>query len=192
MQWKIREAHRPAPAWPTSRRMPFDRAYRVVIAEGRLYYGTSADDRLVCRDTATGQPLWTFVADGPVRLAPAVANGRVYVGSDDGWLYCLNAADGRVCWQRRGGPADQRVLGNDRMIARWPVRGGPVVRGRAVCFGAGIWPSEGIYLYALDADSGNVLWKNDSSGGLDMAQPHPGARAAAASPARTPGDRKPR
>ena len=88
-----------------------------------------------------------------------------------------NALDGRLCWQRRGGPADEYVLGNDRVVARWPVRGGPVVRGRAVYFGAGIWPSEGIYLYGLDADSGHVLWNNDSAGSLELDQPHPGAHA---------------
>ena len=30
-----------------------------------------------------------------------------------------------------------------------------------VYFAAGIWPSEGIYLYALDASTGKVIWVND-------------------------------
>ena len=44
-------------------------------------------------------------------------------------------------------------------------------------FAAGIWPSEGIFLYALDAASGKKLWCNDSSGAREMDQPHGGARA---------------
>ena len=46
-----------------------------------------------------------------------------------------------------------------------------------VYFAAGIWPSEGIFIYALDAASGNVLWKNVDSGAIHMPQPHPTAEA---------------
>ena len=69
------------------------------------------------------------------------------------------------------------LLGNDRMISRWPARGGPVVVDDIVYFGAGIWPSEGIFLYALDPATGEVLWQNDSSGSIEMDQPHGTARA---------------
>ena len=46
-----------------------------------------------------------------------------------------------------------------------------------VYFGAGIWPSEGIFLVAVDVATGKTLWCNDSSGSIEMDQPHPGARA---------------
>jgi outer membrane protein assembly factor BamB len=46
-----------------------------------------------------------------------------------------------------------------------------------VYFGAGIWPSEGIFLFALDPLTGNVIWQNDSSGSIEMDQPHGTARA---------------
>jgi len=68
-------------------------------------------------------------------------------------------------------------LGNDRMISRWPARGGPVVIDNVVYFGAGIWPTEGIFIYAIDPATGRVLWCNDSSGSIEMDQPHPTARA---------------
>ena len=44
----------------------------------------------------TGQPRWSFLTEGPVRLAPAVADGRVYAGCDDGGLYCLDAETGNL------------------------------------------------------------------------------------------------
>ncbi len=115
--------------------------------------------------------------DAPVRFAPAVWKDRVFVACDDGFLHCFGAADGRVLWKFRGGPRADMVLGNERMISRWPARGGPVVVGDIVYFGAGIWPTEGIYLYALDAATGKKLWVNDSSGSIEMNQPHGGARA---------------
>ena len=42
------------------------------------------------------------------------------------------------------------MLGNDRLISHWPARGGPVVADGVVYFAAGLWPSDGIYVYALD------------------------------------------
>ena len=102
---------------------------------------------------------------------------RVFVTSDDGFLYCLAAKTGDVLWQKRGGPGDDMVLGNDRLISRWPARGGVAIVDDAVYFGAGIWQSEGIYLYALSPTTGEVLWLNDSSGDIFMAQPHATAEA---------------
>jgi outer membrane protein assembly factor BamB len=177
LRWSVQERHAPAPAWPSSKRMPYDRAYQVVVAGGTLYYGTSSDGKLVALDAVTGQPRWTFLTDGPVRFAPAVWRDQVFVAGDDGFLYSLAAADGRVRWKLRGGPRPDMLLGNDRMISRWPARGGPVVADGVLYFGAGIWPSEGIFLYAIDAASGRRLWCNDSSGSIEMDQPHPTARA---------------
>jgi len=77
-------------------------------------------------------------------------------------------------WKKRGGPDTDMILGNDRLISRWPARGGPVIKDGIVYFGAGIWTSEGIFLYAIDALTGKVLWVNDTSGGLILEQPHGG------------------
>ena len=63
---------------------------------------------------------------------------------------------GRCGPQDRG---DYRQLGN-RMVSLWPVRGGPVIRDGVVYFGAGIWPSMGVFVKAVDADSGEVKWVN--------------------------------
>jgi len=52
------------------------------------------------------------------------------------------------------------------VISRWPARGGPAVADGVVYFAAGIWPSEGIFLHALDAATGKPVWCNDSSGGI--------------------------
>jgi len=178
IQWVYKSRYAPHPAWSgRDTRMPFDRVFHTVIKDGILYFGSSADCRVYSLDAATGKELWTFLTKAPVRFAPAVWHDRVFAASDDGYLYCLSAKQGKVLWKKRGGPKDNMVLGNDRMMSRWPVRGGPVVFDDTVYFGAGIWPSEGIYMYALDAKTGNVLWVNDKSGGIVMEQPHGGNRA---------------
>lgn len=175
--WTYRSAQAPAPAWPTRTRQRYDVAYQPVIAGGMLYVGTSAEGKVYGIDAASGRTRWQFFTDGPVRFAPAVWQDRLFVASDDGYLYCLDARSGTLHWKLRAGPRADLLLGNDRMIARWPVRGGPVVVDETVYFGAGIWPSEGVFVVAVDPRSGKVMWRNDSSGSIEMDQPHPTARA---------------
>ncbi len=166
--WKWQAPHRPSPAWPTEPRMLFDSAYHPVIAGGILYVASNADDQLRALDAVTGKLLWTSFADAPIRFAPAVAEGRLYVGSDDGYLRCLDAKTGKPIWSKRGGPSDAKVMGNGRVVSRWPVRGGPVVHEGIVYFAAGFWPSDGVYLYAVDAATGKTIWCNDKAGEIDM------------------------
>lgn len=177
LRWQYESQLPPAPAWPTRNRLRFDRAFQAIAARGVVCFGSSADDTVYALDSSTGKVLWAFTTDAPIRFAPIAWQDRLFVASDDGHLYCLSLDSGALMWQRRGGPRDEMLLGNDRMISRWPMRGGPVVSDDVVYVGAGIWPSEGIFLNALDPQTGEVLWRNDSSGSIEMDQPHPTARA---------------
>lgn len=178
LHWSYKARHGPSPAWSgRDTRMPFDLAYHTVVAGDNLYFGSSADCKVYALDASTGAERWTFFTGSPVRFAPALWKNRVFVVSDDGFLYCLAAKDGKLLWKFRGGPVDSMVLGNGRMISRWPARGGPAVADGVVYFAAGIWPSEGIFLYAVDAATGKQLWCNDTAGFMYMPQPHPGANA---------------
>ena len=176
LRWLRRARHEPRPAWVgrslARSRMKFDWTYSVVTADGLCFFGSSADDKLYALDVATGEERWSFFTGGPIRLAPCTWQGRVFAGSDDGFLYCLSASNGEVLWKLRAGPSGEKVIGNGRMVSRWVVRGGPAVRDGIVYFGAGIWPIEGVYIYAVEAESGKVLWCNDSSGALEIDQPH--------------------
>ncbi len=177
IQWIRQSNHAPQPAWATEPRMPFDHAFHTVIADGTLVFGDSVECSINAIDAVTGKARWSYVTDGPIRFAPAVWQDRVFAVSDDGCLYCLSARDGQLLWKKRGAPETRMVLGNDRMISRWPARGGVAVLDGIVYYGAGIWQSEGIYLYALDAKTGEPVWTNETAGGMEMDQPHGGARA---------------
>lgn len=41
---------------------------------------------------------WSFFTEGPVRLAPAIFDDKVYVGPDDGVVYCLKSENGDLVW----------------------------------------------------------------------------------------------
>ena len=64
--------------------------------------------------------------------------------------------DGSLVWRFRGGPSDRKLLGNERLISTWPARGAPVIDDGTIYFAAGIWPFMGIFLHALDAETGEV------------------------------------
>ncbi len=164
LSWTRRAALPPAGAWPNRPRLRFDRVDEPVVAGGVLYVGGSADEKVYAIDAATGTTRWVFYTEGPVRFAPVAWKGKLYVASDDGYLYCLSAADGRLLWRVLGGPEDKRLLGNERLVGSWPVRGGPVVADDRVYFSAGIWPSEGIYVHAVGAIDGRPAWCNDTVG----------------------------
>ncbi len=189
-QWRAVPAHRPRPAWPTpaqddlwhhmyglSAAVTYDRAYHVTSVGDRLWYGTSADDQVVCRDAKTGRVVWRFFAEGPIRLSPTHAAGRLYVGSDDGCLYCLGASDGKLIWRRRLVDTTRVLPGNGRLISPCPIRTGPVVQDGKVYCAAGLFPNEGVVLAALKADDGSVVWKHQvgiSPQGYLLASPQRG------------------
>ena len=177
LRWIYRNRTAPTPAWPDSSRITFDFAYQPIIVGNTVVFGSSADDKVVAIDAESGKLRWTFFTGGPVRFAPVAWFGRVFAVSDDGHLYAIKVSDGTLLWKHHGGLNERMCLGNERMISRWPARGGPVVVDDIVYYVAGIWPSDGVFLHALDARTGKVLWTNDSTGRLYMPQPHGGANA---------------
>jgi outer membrane protein assembly factor BamB len=181
LKWVFQCKQPPQPAWPDPVKEPnvldFDRVFEPVVADGLVLFGSSADNTLRAVSVDSGELVWRYTAGGPIRFAPAVADGRVYLASDDGWLRCFESKTGKVVWTFRCALNDRKILGNGRLISRWPLRSGVLVDGGVVYVTAGMWPSEGIFVYALDAASGKVIWCNDTSGVMYLPQPHSSAFA---------------
>jgi len=87
---------------------------------------------------------WTFKTKGPVKSSPVRCKGRVFVGSDDGFVYAIDAATGKEAWSFKTEGA---------------VEAPPLVVGGTVFVG-----SSDMFLYALDADKGEVRWKYQTAG----------------------------
>ncbi len=152
--------------------MTYDRVFEPIVLGGRMFIGFNDQSKLLAVDAATGMKQWTFYAEAPVRLAPAAHNDKLYLSSDDGYLYCLQADSGQLLWKFRGGPNSQHAIGNRRLTSAWPARGGPVVYENTVYFAASIWPFMGTFIYALDCDTGEIEWVNDRTGSQYIKQPH--------------------
>ena len=164
LHWQ-RKFQPPEPAFPRDIRLNFDATYQPVASGSTIFVPSMVTDSVTALDTRTGEKKWRFYAGGPVRFAPVVWSGRVYFVSDDGHLYCLDAADGSLEWKFWAPPEKRkpyRLRGNGRLISRWAARGGPVLKEGTVYFGCGLWPSEGVYVCAVDAESGELQWRSRS------------------------------
>ncbi len=166
--WIYKSIHQPKAAWykPAEElpRMNDDNSYYLAAASGLTYFGSSVDDKIYALNTKNGKTKWVFFADGPIRFAPTIWQDRLYFSSDDGYIYCLAADDGSLIWQYRPSPSDKKVIGNGNMISLWPARTSVLVENGTLYGTAGIFPYEGLYIFALDAKSGKIIWKNDTIG----------------------------
>ncbi len=168
----------PISAWPTNQhKLQFDASYEPIIAGKRMFTGSMSSDTVTAYDMENGDELWRFYADGPVRFAPLAWRDRLFAISDDGFLYCLDQASGKLRWSKRLAPDNRLGLGNFRLASLWPVRGAPVLweapgEEATLYVGASIWPFMGIFLYALDAETGDIRWSNSGSGSMYVTQQH--------------------
>ena len=139
------------------------------VADGKVYTGAD-DGNVYCLDATTGTQLWKTFAGGVtywntgydlvmIRSSPIVLNGKVYVGSLDDHLYCLNADTGAYIWKFASGGAIQdtpAVIANDGIYfsaAIPPTTDGDPLLGRFVL------GNTNFTLYKLDINSGSMIWQ---------------------------------
>ena len=93
---------------------------------------------------STGTLIWNYTTSDSVRSSPAVVSDRVYVGSYDDFIYCLNASTGSKIWDYE--------TGSDIVSS-------PAIAGGKVYIG-----SDDNHIYCLDADTGAQIWNYTTSG----------------------------
>ena len=177
LHW-VRQLPEPKPAWRPQRddrdKLHFDWSYTPIVMGEHVLVASMVTDSVTAYDLDSGEKRWRFYANGPVRVAPAGWQDKVYFVSDDGHLYCVDLTTGTLRWSFAAGPTAQHWLGNERIISFWAARGGPVVKEGTVYFAAGLWPLHGVFVYALDALTGRMQWVNDtlSSDYVDLPHNH--------------------
>jgi outer membrane protein assembly factor BamB len=117
----------------------------VAFWKGRLYV-SSGYARVLALDPKNGKVIWKTGVGAPVRSAPTVADGRVYVVTVDNELIALAADDGRRLWSHSGIPETATLIGSDS----------PAVEGEVVVVGYSSGEIE-----ALTVENGRPLWSDN-------------------------------
>jgi len=135
------------------------------ICGGRIFTAGS-NGTLRAADLRSKQPLWKVYTGGGINFPPVIRQGRLYAGSNDGYVYAYEAVTGRELWRFRAAPVERRIPVYGKLISTWPVAGGVVVSNGVLYAAAGIAHYDGTHLYALDAITGRIKWHNNTSGAI--------------------------
>jgi outer membrane protein assembly factor BamB len=82
--------------------------------------------------------LWTYKTGGPIKSSAAIVNGKVFIGSDDKLLHCIDLKTGQKIWT---------------LTTDGPIESSPLVLDNLVYVGS----SDGA-LYAADISTGKAAW----------------------------------
>lgn len=111
-------------------------------------YATTGYGVVAAFEAATGKELWRKTMPAPLRAAPAVDGGRLFVQSVDSQLTALSTENGETLWQATGTTEPASVLG----------AGSPAVALDTVV--AGFSSGE---LFALRVENGRTAWQDQLS-----------------------------
>lgn len=114
-----------------------------------------------------GQTLWQAYTGAEIKVAPTIWQGRVLVGSGDGWVYSFAARTGELLWRFRAAPGERRMPVYGKLLSTWPAASGVLIEDDTAYVAAGLVNYDGTYVYALDPDSGRLRWCNSTSGHLN-------------------------
>jgi outer membrane protein assembly factor BamB len=129
----------------------------VTVSQGRAYTMGNADgqDTVFCFNAETGAVNWKGsypcglrpqYYEGGTSSTPTVDGDRVYTLGKEGQLFCLQAADGKILWQKN--------LTNDpgATLPRWAFAGSPLVQAELLILNAGPAGT------AVDKLTGKTVW----------------------------------
>lgn len=155
---------------------------QLIAANGLIYVATARG--LYALDAASGAQRWVFPTALPLGNSPTIVGDVAYVGGFDGNLYALGALDGQLRWAFKAGAGfDTNPLvmnglvyaGNrdGRMYAvyaddqtrrgtlAWSYQtAGPIHFSAAYNDGQIYFASDDSYAYALNAATGDLVWKS--------------------------------
>jgi outer membrane protein assembly factor BamB len=114
----------------------------VAFDKGKIFV-TSPHAEVLAMDAKSGQILWRVTTESPVRAAPTVADGRLYILTISNQLDVLDAETGKRLWNHAGITEFAGLLGT----ASPAVSNGVVI----VTYSSG-------EIFALKAENGHQLW----------------------------------
>lgn len=109
--------------------------------DGMVFAGSFENQQMALNAT-TGDVLWNTLTKGPMIFNGAYSDGRFFRGgTDDNTMYCFNATNGQILWTYT------------------PNTNGYFTTGCAVAYGMVYEMNKDGYLYAINIETGNPVWK---------------------------------
>ena len=112
------------------------------LHDGVAYVG-GLDHKLYAIDAFSGQGLWTFEAGAGFETNPLVVAGKVYAGNRDGFFYAIHTQEpqrGQLAWKYQ--------------------TQGPILFSAAYKDGIVYFASQDSHAYALNAETGALIWQS--------------------------------
>lgn len=117
-----------------------------IVVDGKVIFISSTTVRAL--DETTGVELWQSISfPSALRGVPVFADGKLYVDSYGGYLYCLNVTTGLKLWEYDASP-------------------GRIESSPAVSMGTVYFGTTDNFLYAVDASNGLYRWRFTAGGGI--------------------------
>ena len=155
---------------------------QIIAVDNTLYISTSAG--LYALDATTGDERWVYATEMPLGHSPTVAGGVAYVGGFDHMIHAIDTATGNGLWTFEAGAGFQTnplVVGdklyagnrdgsfyaiyisgpNEGKLAWKYATGGPILYSAAYQDGVVFFASNDNHAYALNAETGALVWKSE-------------------------------
>lgn len=119
----------------------------IAVDGDRIYAATGVGEAMAL-SAQDGREIWRIRLSGPVRGAPTIANGQMYIVTIENRTIALSVEDGRRLWEHQGINEVAALLGG----------ASPAVSASTV-----LTPYSSGELYALLAENGRVVWVENLS-----------------------------
>ncbi len=130
-----------------------------VIAENKVIVVQKNQYTVNALNAADGSKEWQFIAGGAIDSSPTIYKKRCYFGSADGFIYCLDLADGQLIWKYEGAPSRSRHMHFENIESTHPLHGSVLIHDDKLYAVAGrsMFVDGGMNFLILDANTGTKI-----------------------------------
>ncbi len=120
-----------------------------IVTLAAQFWPGQADQTIISNRPVSLTNKWQYRGEGGISSSPIVSEGRLYVGSNAGFLYALDMQTGQEIWRFQ---SEGRIEGT-------------VAVANQIVFAA----NDAGYIYAIEATSGQEVWHFQSNGPISAA-----------------------